>query len=378
MIERYKVDIPQFEIDALKARIKNTRWPDELDNSEWQYGTNLSYLKKLSKYWAFDFNWRKVENQINFYPNFIATIGDSKIHFLHIKSEKKNAVPLLITHGWPGSFLEMLKIIPYLNSSDELAFHLVIPSVYGFGFSGKPKEEGSEYGFNANLWHQLMQELGYVKYGVQGGDIGAGISIKLAQYYPNNVVGLHLNYISGSFEPYLKEEEKLRKEIREYKDYLKEWSATEGAYEQMHSTKPLTLAYGLNDSPIGLCAWIIEKFQAWSDNDGDIENCFTKDEILANVSLYWFTQTIHSSIRMYREISTAPLKFKENDYVQVPVAFAKFPKEIPTPPREYIEKGLNIVHWSELPKGGHFAALEQPALLASDIITFFKNHCIGF
>ncbi|SHK31773.1 Pimeloyl-ACP methyl ester carboxylesterase [Maribacter aquivivus] len=378
MIEKYKVHIPQCDIDDLNERIKSARWPDELNNSGWLYGTNLGYLKELSDYWSTDFSWRAVEEKINSFPNFIATLSGSKIHFLHIKSTKKNAVPLIITHGWPGSFLEMLKIITYLNNSDELAFHLVIPSIRGFGFSEKPLEKGNDYGANAKLWHQLMQELGYINYGVQGGDIGAGISIKMAQYYPENIIGLHLNYISDSYKPFPKDQEKCNREIEAYKKYVKEWTASEGAYALVHSTKPLSLAYGLNDSPVGLCAWIIEKFHAWSDNDGQLKNCFSKDELLANVSLYWFTQTIHSSIRMYHEISSNPLHFNEDDYITVPVGFAKFPKEIPIPPRSYLKKGFNIVHWSELSKGGHFPAMEQPEILANDIIGFFKNHCISY
>ncbi|WKX76290.1 alpha/beta fold hydrolase [Zobellia laminariae] len=260
-----------------------------------------------------------------------------------------------------------------MTESDNVSFNIVIPSIIGFGFSEKPIENGSDYGFNADLWHKLMIKLGYNKYALQGGDIGAGISIKIAQKYPENIIGLHLNYISDSYEPYLKENNDTTTDIIKFRKHLKEWNEQEGAYSTIQSTKPLSLAYGLNDSPIGLCSWIIEKFNAWSDNNGNIENSFTKQELLANVTLYWLTQTIHSSIRMYHEISLNPLKFRKNDFINIPVGFAKFPKEIPTPPREYIEKGLNIVHWTDLPKGGHFPALEQPKLLADDIIKFFEK-----
>jgi pimeloyl-ACP methyl ester carboxylesterase len=373
MIEKFKVNIPQSELDDLNERIKKVRWPDEIENSDWKYGTSLSYTKELADYWLKEFDWRTIEKQINSFPNFIANIDGNKIHFLHIKSKKKNAIPIIITHGWPGSFLEMFKIIPYLTESEILSFDLVIPSIIGFGFSGKPIENGSDYGFNADLWHKLMIKLGYNKYALQGGDIGAGISIKIAQKYPESIIGLHLNYISDSYEPYSKENEKTDTNIIKFRNLIKEWNGKEGAYSTIQSTKPLSLAYGLNDSPIGLCGWIIEKFNAWSDNNGNIENSFTKQELLANVSLYWFTQTIHSSIRMYHEISLNPMKFGKDDFINIPVGFAKFPKEIPTPPREYIEKGLNIVHWTDLPKGGHFPAMEQPKLLADDIIIFFKK-----
>ena len=373
MIEKFKVNIPQSELDDLNDRIKKVRWPDEIKNSDWKYGTSLSYIKELADYWLEEFDWRIIEKEINSFPNFIADVDGNQIHFLHIKSNKKNAIPIIITHGWPGSFLEMLKIIPYLTESEESPFDLVIPSIIGFGFSKKPTENGSDYGFNAELWHKLMLKLGYNKYGVQGGDIGAGISIKIAQKYPKSIIGLHLNYISDSYKPYSEENENIDTHIVKFQKATQMWNEKEGAYASLHSTKPLSLAYGLNDSPIGLCGWIIEKFNAWSDNNGDIENSFTKQELLANVTLYWLTQTIHSSIRMYHEISNSPLKFEKDDFVKTPVGFAKFPKEIPTPPRDYIEKGFNVVHWTEMPKGGHFPALEQPKLLADDIIRFFEK-----
>lgn len=373
MIEKFKVNIPQSELDDLNERIKKVRWPDEIENSDWKYGTNLTYIKELADYWQKEFDWRTIENQINSFPNFIADVDGNKIHFLHIKSKKNNAVPIIITHGWPGSFLEMLKIIPYLAESENISFHLVIPSIIGFGFSEKPRQNGSDYGFNAELWHKLMLKLGYNKYGLQGGDIGAGISIKIALKYPKSIIGLHLNYISDSFEPYFKENESIDSQMATFRKFNKTWNEQEGAYASIQSTKPLSLAYGLNDSPVGLCGWLIEKFNAWSDNNGNIENTFSKQELLANVTLYWLTQTIHSSIRMYHEISNNPLKFGKDDFVKIPVGFAKFPKEIPTPPRHYIEKGLNIVHWTELPKGGHFPALEQPKLLADDMIRFFEK-----
>ena len=218
-----------------------------------------------------------------------------------------------------------------------------------------------------------MLELGYNHYGAQGGDIGSGISTWLALKYPENVMGLHLNYISSSYRPYLKEGEQLSSEVLEFQKLIDMWSAKEGAYSNIQSTKPQTLAYGLNDSPVGLCAWIIEKFNAWSDNDGNIYSVFSKDELLANVTLYWITQSIHASIRIYSENSKRPLQFGEKDFVTVPVGFAKFPKELPTPPRSYIEKSFNITHWTEMPSGGHFAAMEQPKLLADDIKKFFKS-----
>lgn len=373
MIEPFEAHIPQEVLNDLKLKIINTRWPDEIIDSGWNYGTNLSYMKEVADYWVNTFNWRKVEKEINSYPNFTANIDGYKIHFLHIKGKGNKSIPLIITHGWPGSFIEMMKLIPLLTNNENLSFDLVIPSIIGFGFSDKVTQPGCDSAFVANLWNKLMSELGYKKYGAQGGDIGSGISTWLSLNHPENIIGLHLNYIAGSYKPFLKENEELSEEVRAFQKYASNWSSKEGAYSQQHSSKPITLAYGLNDSPIGLFAWIIEKFNGWSDNKGNIENVFSKDELLANVTLYWITQTIHSSIRIYNENSKHPLIFRENDFVSVPVAFAKFPKELPTPPRSYIEKGFNIQCWTEMPDGGHFAAMEQPNLLAKDIKDFFSK-----
>jgi pimeloyl-ACP methyl ester carboxylesterase len=373
MIQPFSVNVPQKVLDDLKLRLQLTRWPDEIAGSGWNYGADLSYMKELTAYWQNTFDWRKTEKEINAYPNFIAHINGHRIHFLHIKGTGKRSLPLIITHGWPGSFLEMMKLIPLLTGDGDFSFDLVIPSVPGFGFSGKFTQPGGNSAFVADLWHQLMLTLGYDRYVAQGGDVGAGISTWLSLKYPSNIIGLHLNFISGSYKPYLPDGEKFAEEVLAFQKTVADWSAREGAYAYMHATKPLTAAYGLNDSPVGLCAWIIEKFNGWSDNKGNIENTFTKEELLANVTLYWITQTIHSSMRIYNENSKKPLAFEKDDFVKVPVAFAKFPKELPTPPRSYIEKGFNIQRWTVMPAGGHFAAVEQPKLLANDVKDFFSN-----
>jgi pimeloyl-ACP methyl ester carboxylesterase len=373
MIKPFSANISRDIIDDLHHRLRNTRWTDEIINSGWSYGTSLSYMKELVNYWLHFFDWRKVEAEINSFPNYIATIDGHKIHFIYVKGKSRESVPIIITHGWPGSFLEMLKLIPLLTEDEDFSFDVVIPSVPGFGFSDKINTPGCNSKYVANLWKQLMNSIGYTTFGAQGGDIGSGISTWLSLNSPESIIGLHLNYISGSFKPYMKPGEKLTEEETAFQKFVAEWSAKEGAYANMHATKPSTLAFGLNDSPVGLCAWIIEKFNSWSDNNRNIENIFSKDELLANVTLYWITQTIHSSIRIYHENSKSPLVFGENDFVKVPVGFAKFPKELPTPPRSYIEKGFNIRHWAEMPAGGHFAAMEQPNLLANDIKTFFMT-----
>jgi pimeloyl-ACP methyl ester carboxylesterase len=372
MISRFECHIPQSAIDDLQERIQRTRWPDEITGSDWQFGAKLSYMRELADYWMNTFDWRKTEDQINAYPNYIAEIDSVKIHFVHVRGKAKNTVPIIISHGWPGSFLEMAKLIPVLTESTEYSFDLIIPSIPGFGFSQKLNTPGCNLWFVARLWSKLIQELGYEKVLVQGGDFGAGIGTALAFRHSENVLGLHLNYIPGSYFPFIPETDSLTEvEIQFLKD-ADAWYNAEGAYAHQHRTKPLTLAYALNDSPVGLCAWITEKFQSWSDCNGDIESIFTKDELLANIGLYWFTETIHSSMRLYNENSKQPLHFSSNDFIHVPVGIARFPKEEPFPPRRFIERGYNIKHWTDMPVGGHFAAMEQPDLLANDIVHFAK------
>ncbi|MDB5127562.1 epoxide hydrolase family protein [Mucilaginibacter sp.] len=372
-ISPFKVAIPGQQITDLNNRLLNTRWPDEIDGAGWTYGTNLSYLKNLCTYWTNDYSWRKTENDINSYDNFIAGVDGYQIHFIHVKGKGSKSVPLIITHGWPGSFLEMMKMIPYLTEGTGFTFDLVIPSVIGFGFSSKPTSPGCNSAVIADLWHKLMLGLGYTKYGAQGGDIGAGISSWLSLKHPDNVIGLHLNFIPGSYQPYMKPGDNLTAEETIYKQQIAEWYAEEGAYGSIQSTKPQTLAYGLNDSPAGLCGWIIEKFQSWTDSDGNPESVISYDELLANVSLYWFTQSLPSSIRLYKESRKAPLKFGRDDRINTPVAFTRFPNELPTPPRSFVEKSFNIIQWTEMPMGGHFAAMEQPQLLAANIKGFFEQ-----
>ena len=282
-------------------------------------------------------------------------------------------MPLVVTHGWPGSFLEMSKLIDPLTTDPEFSFDLIIPSISGFGFSQKINKPGCNLWFIGDLWSKLIKKVGYEKVLAQGGDFGAGINTALAIKHPENMLGLHLNYIHSSYFPFLSQAEKLTEEEIQFQKSAEEWSAMEGAYSHQHRTKPLTLAYGLNDSPVGLCAWILEKFYSWSDCNGNIESVFTKDELLSNVSLYWFTETIHSSIRLYNENIQSPLHFLKNDFINIPVGIARFHKEEPFPPRKFIERGYNVQHWTDFPTGGHFAAMEQPVLLANDIIQFAKN-----
>ena len=369
-MEAFKVNIPQSVLDDLKARIKNTRWTDEILNSGWTYGASLAYMKELAHYWMNEFDWRKTESQINAYPNFMADIDGYRIHTLHVKGKGKKSIPLIIMHGWPGSFLEMMKIIPLLANDEDFSFDLVIPSLPGFGFSGRVTHPGCNAWLIAELWVKLMKQLGYDKFLVQGGDFGGAVATALGLRHPEHVLALHLNYIPGSYKPWLPSGEDLSEEELRFQKKLASWMEAEGGYSHQQRTKPLTLAYGLNDSPIGLCAWIAEKFFGWSAAKENNEPSFTPEELLACVTLYWITETIHSSIRLYNENSKMPFHFSKTDFVQVPVGISRFPYEAPFPPRQYIKRGYNIQHWTDQPAGGHFAALEQPELLANDIKQF--------
>ena len=373
MVKKIKIELAQSHLDSLKSKLRLTRWPDEIDGSGWTYGASLSYMKELTDYWLSYFDWRETENKINRYENYVAQIDGYKIHFLHIKGKGEKSVPLILTHGWPSSFLEMLKLVPLLTENSNLSFDLVIPSMPGYGFSQKITQPGCNVSFIADLWHKLMTELGYDKYGVHGGDFGAGVSTALSMKYPEHVTGLHINYIPGNYVPLMEENEEFTKEEDDYLTSEDEWFTREGGYSLQQNTKPLTLAYGLNDSPAGLCAWILEKMYGWTQCNGYIGNVFSKDELLSNITLYWVTETIHSSIRLYNENSKNPLIIGKNTFINTPTAIAHFAYEQPFPPRKFVERGFNIQQWSEFPVGGHFPAMEKPELLADDIIGFFSK-----
>lgn len=373
MIRPFKVNIEQEKLKDLRNRLKKTRWPDEIKDSNWDYGISLKFMKELHQYWLNGYNWRKTESEINAHENFIADIDVHQVHFLHIRGKGPKSIPIIITHGWPGSFLEIIKLIPLLTQNDECSFDVVIPSMLGYGFSSRMEEPGCNVGLMADIWTELMHQLGYEKFAVQGGDFGAGVAASIAFKYPDRIVGMHLNYIPGNYNPVLMDHEIFTEKEKEYLRNEEEWYFREGGYSLQQKTKPLTLAYGLNDSPMGLCAWIAEKMCSWADHQGSPEKVFTKEEILSNVTLYWLTETIHSSIRLYGENSKYPLKLGDKASIKIPVGIARFHYEEPFPPRKFIERGFNIQHWSDFHTGGHFPALEKPDLLAMDIIKFFKN-----
>jgi pimeloyl-ACP methyl ester carboxylesterase len=365
--------------EAMRARLKATRWPDELPDSSWSNGFDLKFLKDLCRYWVEDFDWQAQVDRLALLPHYRFQANEGKIHFLHVKGKGPAPIPLVMTHGWPGSFTEMLEIIPLLVNPAEhgfdadVSFDVVVPSLPGFGFSDRPQIAGVNVFRVAEIWVELMQALGYHRFAAQGGDIGAGVSTALGLRHSEKLIGVHLNYIPGSYRPYLAPGTEITDAERQFVADAAHWYDQNGAYAHLQGTRPQTPAYALNDSPAGLAAWILEKFREWSDCGGDLYRSFSRDALLTNVTLYWMTQTISSSFRMYYEGRRTPLQFSSTDYVSSPCAIACFPKEILMPPRSWVERGYNVSRWTAMPKGGHFAASEEPRLLASDVHAFFRD-----
>ena len=378
-IERFTPTFSSDQWEDLRFRLGRTRWPDQIGESDWDNGLELQSLKDLCRFWSEDFDWQKHIGLLSQFPHYHFHSDQGNIHFLHVKGRGPAAIPLIMTHGWPGSFLEMLEIIPLLTNpadhglSADISFDLVIPSLPGFGFSDRPQIEGVNSFRVAEIWVQLMQALGYDRFAAQGGDIGAGVSTALGLRHGQHLIGIHLNYIPGSYKPYLAPGAEITAAERQFQVDAARWYDENGAYAHLQATRPQTPAYALNDSPAGLAAWILEKFREWSDCGGDLYSSFSRDTLLANVTLYWMTQTIVSSFGMYREGRQTPLHFSSTDYVSTPCAIACFPKEIMVPPRSWVERGYNVTRWTTMPRGGHFAASEEPGLLASDLQAFFSS-----
>ena len=378
-MERFSIPFSQRAVDDLRDRLRRTRWPDDAPGSRWEYGFDLRFLQEICGYWRDQFDWKAQVERLSALHHYRCTLDGNGIHFIHERGKGPAPIPLILTHGWPGSFLEMMRLIPLLTdpaaSGGDPAdsFDVVVPSLPGYGFSDRPVRTGMNTFRVAELWVGLMKELGYSQFAAQGGDIGASVSTILGLRHADRIVGVHLNYIPGSYRPHLEAGTELAPVEERFLEDAARWYEQSGAYGHIQRTHPLTAAYGLNDSPAALAAWILEKFRDWSDCDGDLYRRFTEDELLTNVTLYWITETIHSSFRMYYEGRKARLHFGPGDFVQVPCAVARFPKEEPFPPREWIERGYNVQHWADMPRGGHFAAAEEPELLAEDIRAFFRG-----
>jgi pimeloyl-ACP methyl ester carboxylesterase len=371
----FRIDIPDSDIDALHARLDAARWPDQI-GAPWVYGTDIGYLKELCRYWRHDFDWRAQEARLNRFDQFKTTIGDHELHFIHQRSTNTHAQPLLITHGWPGSVSEFTKIIEPLTQPERFggdwrdAFHVVCPSIPGYGFSRAPRQPGFQPRACAELFMKLMQQLGYTRYFAQGGDVGSAVTTWLGALATKELKGIHLNLVFArppKDNPMAGVTDAEQKALADRQAYM----TNEIGYQHIQGTKPQTLGYALNDSPVGLAAWITEKFHKWTHHSGNLEDAITKDEMLTDISIYWFTQSITSSVRMYYESRRYDGKpFPER--VDVPTAVANFPGELFLPPRAWVEKQFNLVHWSHPPRGGHFAAIEVPDLLVHDIRTAFR------
>jgi microsomal epoxide hydrolase len=379
-IEKFEIRVSDQDLDDLRERLSRTRWPDQIPGSGWDYGTELGYLQELCEYWREKFDWRAQEALLNRFEHYRTEIDAQPLHFLHARSKVPEALPLVITHGWPGSVFEFYKILgpltdPESHGGDRAdAFHVVCPSMPGYGWSGPTREPGWDVRRVAGVVAKLMARLGYARYGAQGGDWGALVTTHLGLLDAAHLCGLHLNMVvagppPGAADPM----EGVSPEEAQGIADLGQFQLHETGYQQIQGTKPQTLGYALTDSPAGLAGWIVEKFRSWSDCDGDVERRFTKDELLTNVMIYWVTRTINSSVRLYCESMRAGRFAVADEKVEVPTGCAIFPKEMIRPPRRWAEAYFDVQRWSVMESGGHFAALEEPRVLVEDVRAFFRE-----
>lgn len=379
-VRPFRIAVPEAELEELRARLQSTRWPEPETVDDWSQGVPLAYLRELCGYWADGYDWRTTEQRLNALPQFRTEIDGLGIHVLHVRSRHDDALPLVMTHGWPGSIVEFLKVIGPLtdptahggNAAD--AFHVVCPSLPGYGFSDRPSRPGWGVKRIAAAWAELMSRLGYERYGAQGGDWGTSVSASIAQRDPRHVVGIHLVPPLAPPDPATLDDlsDRERAALASL-EHAAEW---ESGYSRLHATRPQTIGYALVDSPVALCAWIVEKLQAWTDCDGHPENVLTRDEMLDDVMLYWLPRTGASSARLYWESIRQVdewISGAVTDTVGVPVGCSIFPKEIQRPSRRWAEKRFtDIRYWNELDRGGHFAAFEQPELFVGEVRAVFS------
>jgi pimeloyl-ACP methyl ester carboxylesterase len=381
-ITPFSVHIEEPALADLRRRLAATRWPDELAGEPWSYGADMRSLRRITDYWRDGFDWRAAESGINRLAQFRTDIMGCGIHFIHQRGVGPAPMPIIISHGWPGSFVEMLDLVPQLadpaqHGGDAAdAFDVVVPSLPGYGFSDRPTSPGMTPLAMADIFATLMARLGFSAYAVQGGDWGATISTWLARLYPERVTGIHLNWIPGSLQPPVGGDDPALSQAEAAFCAKLAAQAAHGVstHTGIHASRPQTLGYALNDSPAGLAAWLIDKFRMIADCAGDIESVIPLDRLLTNVSVYWFTETITSAIRLYKEAQAAPLKFTSGERILPPMAFAAFPGEVAVPPRSWAARVYDVRRWTEMPKGGHFAAMEQPHALAEDIRAFFRPY----
>jgi epoxide hydrolase len=370
-VESFRIDVPEAELEVLHERLRGTRWPERETVDDWSQGVPLAYVQELCEYWATEYDWRAAEARLNELPQFRTEIDGLGIHFIHVRSEHPDAMPLVMTHGWPGSVVEFEKVVGPLTED----FHLVIPSLPGYGFSDKPAAPGWGVERIADAWAALMSRLGYERYGAQGSDWGTSVSALIGGRHREHVLGIHLMPPLAPPDPDTFDD--LTDSERAALADLERAAEWESGYSKEHSTRPQTIGYSLADSPAGLCAWIVEKFWAWTDCDGHPENAVTRDELLDNLMLYWLPRTGASSARLYWESIRQVNEWisgETTDTVDVPTGCSIFPKEIQRPSRRWAEKRfLDIRHWNELDRGGHFPALEQPELFVGELRAFFRQ-----
>ncbi len=372
-VEPFEIGIDDSILEDLHRRLTLTRFPDQIEDTGWEYGIPVDYLRQLVEYWRDTYDWRSEEARLNRFEQFRTTVDGQRIHFLHARSAHRDALPLLLTHGWPGSVVEFLDVIPRLTDPESFggrageAFHVIVPSLPGYGFSGPTRSPGWDPPRVARAFAELMDRLGYGRYVAQGGDWGAQVTTRLGSLDPEHCVAIHLNMALGTrpetVGPLTEEEQADLAAMKQFAD-------EEAGYANEQGTKPQTLGVALNDSPAGLLAWMVEKFQAWSDCDGHPEHCFTRDQLITNVMLYWVTQTSASSARLYWE--TRHSHSGPPPYVEVPTGVARYPKEVLRWPRSWVERQYNVAHWAVMERGGHFAAMEQPELFADDLRQYFR------
>lgn len=388
-IRPFRIQIPDGALKELKDRLSRTRYPDEVEGAGWDYGTNMAYLKELVAYWRDTFDWRRQERALNRFEQFKTTIDGLDVHFVHRRASRPNALPLLIVHGWPGSFMQFHKVIEPLTDPvrfggrAEDAFDVVVPSLPGYGFSDRPRQRGYDPQKIAAMFLTLMSRLGYTRYGVQASDFGAPVIRAMALADPVHIVGYHTESCRAGAPPGVADPTAgvPAAELERMRDRQGFFSEEEQAYNRLQGTKPQTIGYALNDSPAGLAAWIVEKFRAWSDVGGNVEKKFTKDELLTNITIYWVTETANSAGRLYYEArhpigpdgkrrsppAGAPAK------VEVPSACVSWPKDVGFTPRAWNELQYNLKRFAIMPRGGHFGAFEEPQLYLDDVREFFRD-----
>jgi pimeloyl-ACP methyl ester carboxylesterase len=367
----FTIDTPEPVLADLRERLARTRLPDEADGAGWSMGTDLGYMRSLLAYWRDEFDWRAVETRLNAFDQFVTEIDGVLVHFVHVRGQGEQSLPLVLTHGWPSTFAELLPLVPLLCGDPAESFDLVIPSLPGFGYSSPHTRRGPRRVHD--LWAALMRELGYERFGACGSDVGARVTSRLGWFHPERMIGIHLSGASLEWPDPLPGD--LSDEERAYVARCDRWDHEEGGYAAIQATRPQTLGYGLTDSPVGLAAWIVEKFRAWSDCDGDIASRFSMDELLTTITIYWVTETINSANRHYYESrhDPDPLRLPPGTRIEVLTGVAMFPGEAElVVPRTLVERCYRVERWTDMPRGGHFPALEEPALLADEIRAFFR------